>query len=184
MQPLDFILLLGVTQSATTASATSVAVCRDLPSGSLEAIFRGFGIGVAWVGEMQAIPGSHWGEPEAGIRGNRLFVRPDTPVHSALHEGCHLIVMDNQRRSGTDTDAGGDDLEESAVCYLQILLAERLPSVGAKRVMQDMDSWGYSFRMGTTAAWFERDAEDARAWLETRGIFEALVGCNTQTRCI
>ena len=31
--------------------------------------------------------------------------------------------------------------------------------------MQDMDAWGYSFRLGSTRAWFESDAEDARAWL-------------------
>jgi len=31
--------------------------------------------------------------------------------------------------------------------------------------MRDMDAWGYSFRLGDTASWFERDAEDARKWL-------------------
>ena len=28
-----------------------------------------------------------------------------------------------------------------------------------------MDSWGYSFRLGSTLAWFQDDAEDARQWL-------------------
>ncbi len=28
-----------------------------------------------------------------------------------------------------------------------------------------MDAWGYSFRLGSTRAWFEGDAQDARAWL-------------------
>jgi hypothetical protein len=36
--------------------------------------------------------------------------------------------------------------------------------------MQDMDAWGYSFRLGSTAAWFEADAEDARDWLRERGL--------------
>jgi hypothetical protein len=31
--------------------------------------------------------------------------------------------------------------------------------------MQDMDSWGYSFRLGATRRWFEEDADDVRAWL-------------------
>jgi hypothetical protein len=36
-----------------------------------------------------------------------------------------------------------------------------------------MDAWGYSFRLGSTAAWFERDAEDARAWLLLHGLIDA-----------
>jgi hypothetical protein len=36
--------------------------------------------------------------------------------------------------------------------------------------MADMDAWGYSFRLGSTRAWFEGDAEDAREWLEQRGL--------------
>jgi len=36
-----------------------------------------------------------------------------------------------------------------------------------------MDSWGYSFRLGSTRAWFEGDAADARAWLERHGIVDA-----------
>ena len=78
--------------------------------------------------------------------------------------------MDAARRAGLHTDAGGDDVEECAVCYLQILLADRLPGVGRARLMRDMDAWGYSFRLGSTAAWFEHDAEDARAWLRERGL--------------
>ena len=29
----------------------------------------------------------------------------------------------------------------------------------------DMDRWGYSFRLGSSRAWFERDAADAHDWL-------------------
>jgi hypothetical protein len=50
--------------------------------------------------------------------------------------------MDAGRRRGLHTDAGGYDIEECTVCYLQILLADRLPGVGRGRRMQDMDTRG------------------------------------------
>ena len=100
-------------------------------------------------------------------------MRADTPVHSALHEACHWLCMDASRRAGLHTDAGGDDLEECAVCYLQIVLADRLPDVGGRRLMRDMDVWGYSFRLGSAQAWFEQDAADARAWLVEHGLLSA-----------
>jgi hypothetical protein len=59
------------------------------------------------------------------------------------------------------------------VCYLQVVLADRLPGVGRRRLMQDMDAWGYSFRLGGAQAWFEQDAADARAWLVERGLLPA-----------
>ena len=73
--------------------------------------------------------------------------------------------MTAERRAGLNRDAGGGDLEEAAVCYLQILLAALLPTVGRDRLMSDMDAWGYSFRLGSARHWFEFDAEDARNWL-------------------
>lgn len=112
-----------------------------------------------------AIPGSFWGDEEAGLIGNILYLRNDTPLHSLLHESCHYICMSPQRRTSLDTNAGGDYDEENAVCYLQILLAEQLPPLNPVRVMADMDSWGYSFRLGSAARWFYEDAEDARQWL-------------------
>jgi hypothetical protein len=63
------------------------------------------------------------------------------------------------------TDATDSIDEEDATCYLQILLADELPEVGAQRLMADMDAWGYSYRLGSTRAWFEQDAENARDWL-------------------
>ncbi len=112
------------------------------------------------------IPGSFWQPPEAGLNGRGLYVRDDTPVHSALHEACHYICMDHSRRENLDTDAGGDYAEENGVCYLQVLLADHIPGMGKNRMFSDMDAWGYSFRLGSSRAWFERDAEDARAWLQ------------------
>ncbi len=148
-------------------------LCRDLPAGSLADLFARWGVEVRVVKERDDIPGSHWGAPEAGIVRGTLYVRGDTPVHSALHEGCHLLCMDEARRRTAETDALGDDLEESAVCYLQVLLADQLP-VGAEALMRDMDAWGYSFRLGSTARWFHEDAEDARAWLVQEGLLEGL----------
>ena len=154
----------------STEPEAAVLCCRELPAGSLARLLAPFGLEVREVPEGAPIPGSYWGAPEAGIRGSTLFVRPDTPVHSALHEACHLICADPARRAEIDTDAGGGDQEEDAVCYLQIVLADHLPGSGAARQMADMDAWGYTFRLGSTRAWFDHDAEDARAWLTTHGL--------------
>jgi len=147
--------------------------CADLTAGRLETLLGRFGLTVRRVAGGEAIPGSYWGEPEAGIVGDTLWLRPDTPVHSALHEGCHLVCAGEARRAGIHTDAGGDFAEEDAVCYLQILLAAELPEMGSARMMEDMDAWGYTFRLGSARAWFEGDAEDACAWLAARGLLPA-----------
>jgi len=120
--------------------------------------------------EDKPITGSFWGDAEAGIVGRDVYVRGDTPIHSLLHEACHTICMTRERRDQLDRDAGGDDLEESAVCYLQIVLADEIDGVGRDRLMSDMDAWGYSFRLGRTQLWFEDDAEDARKWLIDNGL--------------
>jgi len=78
--------------------------------------------------------------------------------------------MTGERRKDVDRNAGGDDLEESAVCYLQVVLADHIDTVGRDRLMQDMDTWGYSFRLGNTRAWFERDADDAIEFLTNQGL--------------
>jgi len=113
----------------------------------------------------QDIPGSFWGDEEAGLIENRLYCRDDTPVHSALHEACHYICMDQQRRQGLHTNAGGGYDEENGVCYLQILLSQYLPEMGIKKMFSDMDEWGYTFRLGSASRWFKEDADDAREWL-------------------
>ncbi len=133
----------------------------------------GYGLEVRVVAAGEPIPASYWGDSEAGLRGHVLFARLDTPLHSVLHEAAHYICMSPERRAGLDRDAGGDDAEESAVCYLQLLLADRLPGIGRERLFADMDAWGYSFRLGSTRAWFERDADDARRWLERHGIIDS-----------
>lgn len=125
------------------------------------------------VADGAPIPGSYWGEPEAGIIGSDVYVRDDTPVHSMLHEACHLIVLPPERRALVHTDATDSVPEEDATCYLQIVLAGQLPGVGSAQLMADMDAWGYTYRLGSTRAWFEQDAEDAKAWLVERGLLTA-----------
>jgi hypothetical protein len=131
---------------------------------------RGEGSRLEVVADGAPIPGSYWGEPEAGLIGATVYARGDTPIHSLLHEACHLIVQPPERRLRVHTDATDSVAEEDATCFRQIVLGDRLADVGAARILADMDAWGYTFRLGSARAWFERDAEDARAWLTARGI--------------
>jgi len=142
----------------------------DLKKYELNHLLQRFGIQLIVIPDGDNIPGSYWGAPEAGIIKNRLYVRNDTPVHSALHESCHYICMDDDRRQVLDTDTGGDYEEENGVCYLQIILSNFLTGVGDKVLKDDMDAWGYTFRLGSAKAWFESDAEDAQRWLVSRHI--------------
>ncbi|MES1945011.1 hypothetical protein PC39_12877 [Salinisphaera sp. PC39] len=151
---------------------TDVSRLADVDDDALAALLARFGLTLVRVPGGEPIPGSFWGEEEAGLAGDRLYARPDTPLHSILHESGHYICMDPARRSALDTDAGGDYDEENGVCYLQILLADHLPDMDRDRMCADMDAWGYTFRLGSAAAWFAEDAADARAWLQERGVLD------------
>jgi hypothetical protein len=142
-----------------------VLTIAEVPRASIDTLLGRFGLSLRLQRDGEAITGSFWGDSEAGVVGKNVFVRNDTPVHSLLHETCHIVCMSADRRAELDTDAGGDDLEEAAVCYLQVLLADDIETCGRDRLMADMDEWGYSFRLGDTRSWFENDAEDARKWL-------------------
>lgn len=144
---------------------TNVLVCDSTYLPALTKLLERYGMTIINVADDELIPGSFFGEREAGLKGNQLYLRNDTPIHSALHEAGHYICMDPKRRAALDTDAAGDYDEENGVCYLQILLSDYLPNVGRQRMQEDMDSWGYSFRLGSAKAWFDEDAEDARDWL-------------------
>ncbi|HVT34520.1 MAG TPA: hypothetical protein VHE37_02975 [Nevskiaceae bacterium] len=136
-----------------------------LDAAQVRGLLARHGLELQWVDQGAPIPGSYWGESEAGLIGNVLYARADTPVHSLLHEACHYICMDEARRTQLHTNAGGADVEEHAVCYLQCVLADHLPGYSRERCFADMDAWGYNFILGSAQAWFERDADDARAWL-------------------
>ena len=153
-------------------SPTDVLRIRDLDTGPLERLLARYGMTFEETPSGAAIPGSFWGDEEAGLIADRLLARADTPIHSVLHEACHYVCMDAGRRAGLDTDAGGDYDEENGVCYLQILLADEIPGFDRERMMRDMDAWGYSFRLGSARAWFEGDAADARAWLAENGLVD------------
>ncbi len=135
-------------------------------------LLAGYGIQLELLAPDTAIPGSYWGDSEAGLLGSRLLARPDTPLHSVLHEACHYICATPRRRAVLDRDAGGDQPEENAVCFLQILLASGIAGVGSERLMQDMDAWGYTFRLGSAGAWYRADAADARSWLQQHGVVD------------
>ena len=79
----------------------------DLPIQSLQGLLQRFGLNLIVESSDQAITGSFWGDSEAGIVAHNVFVRPDTPLHSLLHETCHTICMDESRRAGLERDAGG-----------------------------------------------------------------------------
>ena len=149
-----------------TSPAPIVTAVAALPDGALSALLAPYGLELRCVPDGQPIPGSYWGESEAGLIGNVLFVRSDTPVHSALHEACHWLCMDADRRAALHTDAGGDDTEEAAACYLQVILTSHLAGYDRSRLFADMDAWGYHFRLGSTRAWFEGDSDDAHDWLQ------------------
>ena len=143
----------------------TVLLCSDFNLKNLQSLLDRYGLDIKTIDDNEAIPGSFWQPPEAGLIGDTLYIRNDTPVHSALHEACHYICMEQTRRDNLDTDAGGTAIEENGVCYLQILLSDSIPEMKRKRMLDDMDAWGYSFRLGSAKAWFEKDAEDAFEWL-------------------
>ncbi len=152
------------------SAASDVLCMRDIAFADAAALLARYDLMLERVADGEAIPGSYWGDSEAGVIASRVYVRDDTPVHSLLHEACHLIVLPPERRAAVHTDATDCDREEDATCLLQIVLADALPGVGRDRLMLDMDAWGYSFRLGSTRAWFEHDAEDARTFLLQRGL--------------
>lgn len=135
-----------------------------------EELLGRYGLRLQAVADGAPIPGSYWGEPEAGLIGETVYVRGDTPVHSLLHEAAHLIVLPPERRARVHTDATDSIEEEDAVCVLQSLLGDALPGVGGERVLADMDAWGYTFRLGSALAYVQQDAEAAWAWLIARGL--------------
>ena len=152
------------------AADPDVLKVGSLSFDTIQVLLAGHGLQLHLVEDGAPIPGSFWGEPEAGIIGTNVYVRGDTPVHSLLHEACHLIVLPPERRAAVHTDATDSVPEEDATCYLQIVLADTLPGVGSARLMADMDAWGYTFRLGSAQAWFQHDAQDARDWLLQRNL--------------
>ena len=137
-------------------------------------LLAGYGLRLVQVADGKPIPGSYWGEQEAGLIGDTVYARGDTPVHSLLHEAGHLIVLSPEARAAVHTDATDSIEEEDAVCVLQVLLGDALPGVGSARILADMDAWGYTFRLGSATAYFQQDADAAWQWLGTRGLVDPI----------
>ena len=150
--------------------AKDVVRLNDLSVHAIGVLLGKLGLTLRVVQDDQAITASFWGETEAGLKDDILYARGDTPIHSILHEACHYVCMSDDRRRGLNTNAGGDYDEENGVCYLQVLLADQLSGFGRDRILVDMDTWDYSFRLGCARAWFETDAADARLWLVRHGV--------------
>jgi hypothetical protein len=150
-----------------------VILCGGLAPAGARDLTRRYDVELIELPDGADIPGSFWGEPEAGLIGSRLHVRCDTPAHSLLHELSHYVCMPPERRAALNTDAGGDDDEECAVCYLQVVLADCLPGFGRARCLADMQRWGYCFRQGSARSWFDGDGRDARRWLETHRLIDS-----------
>ena len=154
----------------------------DIGFAAPTALLARYGLTLVRVADGAPIPGSYWGECEAGIIGTDVYARDDTPVHSMLHEACHLIVLPPERRTAVHTDATDSIEEEDAVCVLQALLGDELPGVGRERVLADMDAWGYTFRLGSARAYFEHDSDSAWRWLAARGLVNPQHRCLVETR--
>jgi hypothetical protein len=161
-----------VAAEAAPTTAEDVLLLRDIDSDDVVALLARYGLQLQLVADGAPIPGSYWGEPEAGLVGDSVHARSDTPVHSLLHEAAHLIVLPPQLRSAIHTDATDSIEEENAVCVLQALLGDVLPGVGAERVLADMDTWGYTFRLGSAHAYVSADSDDAWQWLHARGLVD------------
>lgn len=151
----------------------NILTCADIDLSQLQLLLGRYHLNIHCVDVHKEIPGSWFGDSEAGIIKNNLYIRMDTPIHSALHESCHYICMDQGRRKNLHTDAGGDYDEENCVCYLSILLSDFIENFGRERMFSDMDEWGYTFRLGSSQAWFEKDAEETLEWLLSKQLISA-----------
>ncbi|MEZ5463701.1 MAG: hypothetical protein R3F22_00455 [Lysobacteraceae bacterium] len=156
--------------NACIIDESAVLTLGDIDAQTVAALLSRYDLTLEHVPDNADIPGSYWGAPEAGLIGSTVYARNDTPVHSLLHEACHLIVLPAERRASVHTDATDSIDEENAVCVLQALLGDQIPGVGRHRILDDMDRWGYTFRLGSARAYFEQDADDAFDWLRERGL--------------
>ncbi|PWQ98918.1 hypothetical protein [Leucothrix arctica] len=148
-----------------SSDTTNVLRLSEVSSVELKSLLEKYDLQLIISPLNEAIPGSFWGDEEAGLIHNKVYARLDTPIHSIFHESCHFICMTQARREQLHTNAGGTQDEENAVCYLQLLLCNEIGAITAEKMMGDMDTWGYNFMLGSCRAWFEQDAKDSSQWL-------------------
>ncbi|MDW3095430.1 MAG: hypothetical protein R8G33_07155 [Gammaproteobacteria bacterium] len=145
---------------------------KNIQASTLRPLFDRYRLTLEEVGRDEDIPYSFWGTPEAGRLQSTLYARQDTPIHSLLHEACHFICMLPNQRSNNSYDAGGSAIEENACCFLQIILSDYILGFSKAIHMHDMNTWGYNFRLGSTARWFYVDSSDASEWLMRQNIID------------
>jgi len=146
---------------------------KTIPDHVIVPFLQQYGLKLMRVANQTPIPYSFWGNSEAGRKNTQMYVRDDTPLHSLLHETAHYVCMSETQRQSDLVDAGGSALEEAACCYLQLLWSNHIAGFNMREHMQNMDAWGYSFRLGSTQRWFNEDSEDARQWLHKHEIIRA-----------
>jgi len=78
--------------------SNSVYQISDFSISEIISLLEKYHLKIKVLSPEQAICGSYWGDSEAGLIENTLYVRKDTPIHSLLHEACHYICMDETRR--------------------------------------------------------------------------------------
>lgn len=71
----------------------AVLTLADIRFDDASALLARYGLELVRIADGEPIPGSYWGESEAGLVGTTVHARSDTPVHSLLHEAAHLIVL-------------------------------------------------------------------------------------------
>ena len=145
---------------------------KNIQPSALRPILDRYQLSLNVVPNDSDIPHSFWGAPEAGRYQSTMYAREDTPIHSLLHETAHFICMPPAQRKSESHDAGGSALIENACCFLQIALSDHIPDFSQPIHMHDMDSWGYNFRLGSTARWFYADSDDAREWLQLHSLID------------
>ena len=73
------------------SSAAPVVTLAELDRREVVALLARCGARLVELEAHQTIPGSYWGDSEAGLIGDAVYARADTPAHSLLHELCHQL---------------------------------------------------------------------------------------------
>ena len=56
--------------------------------------------------------------------------------------------------------------------FLQIFLSDCICCYSRSQIIQDMDNWGYNFRLGSTNEWLQQEAKDTMQWLQNYNIID------------
>ena len=142
---------------------------RDIGFDDVAALLARYGLAARARRRRRADPRQLLGRTRSRPDRPRVHARDDTPVHSLLHEAAHLIVLppERARRAYRRHRFGrGRRRRLRAAVAARRRPARRRP----RALMADMDAWGYTFRLGSARAYFERDAEDAGPGCSARGL--------------